>query len=296
MTVVYVDILLAINLAVDYLVLFGTARLSGIRFLRRKGLIGALAGALYSLIILFDLPKFIFVSTRFLISLIMVAVTFGNRKLSEFLKILIVFYICGFLFSGFMMVINSAVHADSFMIKGGVVYFDFSAIGIVVSGTAAFFVTEILRRIFKRGEPEGTFIVKVFYGGKHVVLKGFTDTGNNLSEPISGTPVAIADTDSIKKIIPEKMFSALKKSDLSTEYNLRIVPCKTVSGSVLISSFEPEKVLIFNENGEFEAEEIMISVSENVPENTMIIGRNVVLKERNRGQKNEYVRKNKNYL
>ncbi len=282
MTVVYIDILLVINLAVDYLVLFGTARLAGAQFARLRGLLSAMIGAAYSLVIFLDFSRIFFMATELAVSAVMMLITFGKRKPGEFFRLLTIFYICGFLFSGFMMLINSAVHADSFFIKSGIVYFEFSAMDIVLSGTAAFIITEILQRLFRRGEPEGAFMAKIFYGGKSTVLKGFTDTGNYLSDPISGTPVAVTKPEAIKKIIPVEMLSAIKTADLSTEYKIRLIPCKTVSGSMLIPAFRPEKVMFKNENGEFEAEDIMIALSENAPENTLIVGKNLILKEKDK--------------
>lgn len=273
MTVIYADILLVINLTVDYLLLFGTARLGGAKFERLKGLFGAFIGALYSLIILFDMSRSVMMISKLAASAVMVLITFGKRKTGEFIRLLLIFYICGFLFSGFMMLINSFAHADSFFIKGGIVYFELSAMEIVASGTAAFLVTEILRRIFRRGEPEGKFIARIYNGGTSAVLKGFTDTGNMLSDPFTGRPVAVAYPKSIKKILSQT-------EGLSTEKPFRYIPAKTVSGTVLMQAFLPDKVIIENEKGIFEAEDIMIALSENVPENTLIIGKNAVLKEK----------------
>jgi stage II sporulation protein GA (sporulation sigma-E factor processing peptidase) len=261
-------------------VLFGTARLSGVRFERLKGLLAAMIGAVYSLIVFADVSKTVFLATKLMVSAIMVLTVFGKRKTGEFIRLLAVFYICGFLFSGFMMLINSVTKTDSFFVRGGIVYFEFSAFEIVVSGAAAFIVTEILRRIFRRGEPEGTFFAKVFYNGKSAVLKGFTDTGNNLSEPISGTPAAITSPLSLKNIIPENMYSAMERKEMSTENRFCLIPCKTVSGTVLISAFRPEKLILMNSEGEFEAEDVVIALSENAPENMLIIGKNLILKEK----------------
>jgi len=278
--VIYADILLTINLTVDYLVLFGTARLAGIRFSRIKGLFAAMTGAVYSLIVLFNFSGGVLSVTELAVSTLMLIIAFGKRKAGEFFRLLLIFYICGMLFSGFMMLINSVIHAENFFIKSGIVYFEFSAIGIVASGTAAFAITEILRRIFRRGEPDGKFIARIFYSGEHAVLKGFTDTGNFLSDPFTGTPVAVVSAESTERILPEEMLSAIRKNTLSTDFGLRYIPCKTVSGSVLIPAFRPEKVIIENENGTFEPEDILIGISKNVPENTMIIGKNLVLKEK----------------
>lgn len=280
MPVIYLDILLAINLAVDYLVLFGTARLGGLRFERIKGLFAAAVGAVYSLIVIFNLPKAVTVLTKFAVSCLMIFIAFGKRKPKGFIRNLAIFYICGFVFSGFMMLINSFAHADSFFIKNGVVYFELSAMEIVISGTAAFAVTEILRRLFRHGEPEGCSMVRIFYNGKVSVLKGFVDTGNNLSEPFGGTPVAVINTGTAEKLLPENMLDSVQKGDLSTGFGLRFVPAETVSGTVLMPAFKPEKVEIINENGEYEAEEIMLAVSEFSPENTVIMGKNLILREK----------------
>ena len=280
--IIYADILLAINLAVDYLVLFGTARLAGARFIRIKGLLAAGIGAVYSLVILFDFPGMFFAATKFAVSAVMIFISFGKRKAGEFFRLLLIFYICGFLFSGFMMLINSAVNEESFFIKSGIVYFEFSAMGIVLSGTAAFFVTEVFRRLFGNGRNDETSVAKIFFGGKCSVLKVLIDTGNNLSDPFSGTPVAVASPESLEKILPEKLLSAAGKKDLSTEFGFRYIPCKTISGSVLIPALKPEKVVLESGGSVFEAEEIFIGISENAPKNTVIIGSNVVFREKDK--------------
>ena len=282
MPVIYADILFTINLAVDYLVLFGTARFGGYKFERWKGILAALIGAAYSFIILFNLNDFVLVLSKFIVSCIMVMVSFGKRKNMEFLKILLTFYICGFIFSGFMMLINSITHTDSFLIKNGVVYFELSAIEIVISGTAAFAVTEIMRRLFRHGEPEGLSMVKIYYKGSCIVLKGFTDTGNNLTEPFSGTPVAVVSIESVSKILPDSILKIIKNKDLSTEYGIKLVPAKTVSGTVLMSAFKPEKVEIENEKGEYILEEVLIAASEYAPKDTLIFGKNIVLREKDK--------------
>lgn len=280
--IIYADILLAINLAVDYLVLFGTARLAGIRFARIKGLLAAGTGAAYSLVILFDFSGAVFALTKFAVSVMMIFISFGKRKIKDFLRILIIFYICGFLFSGFMMLINSIVNEKTFFVKGGIVYFEFSAIGIVLSGTAAFLVTEIFRRLFGNGRSNETAIAKVFFEGKYAVLKVLTDTGNNLSDPFSGTPVSVVSPESLEKILPEKLLSAVRRKDLSTEFGFRYIPCRTISGSVLIPAIKPEKVVIESSGSFFAAEEILIGFSENAPENTLIIGNNVFFYEKDK--------------
>ena len=280
---IYADILVTINLAVDYLLLFAAARIAGAEYRRLYGLLGAAVGALYSLIILFDLPAFVLGATRLAVSSLMVLITFGKRNFSEFIRLLFIFYICSFLFSGFMMLINSFLHADSFFAGNGIIYFEFSAVGIVLSGTAAFLVTELLRRLFRRGEPEGTCSIRIFYGGKSAVLKGFTDTGNDLSDPFTGAPVAVCRAASLASVLSKEMLSAENDYTLSTDLGMRLIPCKTVSGNVLIPAFRPDKLILDMNGTRYEAEEILIGLSRYAPENTLILGRNIVLKQAGKG-------------
>ena len=49
---------------------------------------------------------------------------------------------------------------------------------------------------------------------------------------------------------------------------------------MLVPAFRPEKLVLMNSEGEFEAENVVIALSENVPENMLIIGKNLILKEK----------------
>ena len=106
MRIIYADILIVINLAVDYLVLFGTARLAGTQFLRLQALVAAAIGAGYSLCVLFPLPQWVLWLSRLAVSVAMVLICFGKRKVCELVRLLAIFYLCGFVFSGFMLLVS----------------------------------------------------------------------------------------------------------------------------------------------------------------------------------------------
>ena len=283
LTVIYADILVTINLAVDYLLLFAAARIAGAEFRRLCGLLGAAAGAIYSLIIFLNLPVAALALTRIAASSVMVLITFGRRTFSEFIRLLMIFYICSFLFSGFMVLLNTVLRADSFFAGNGIIYFEFSAVGIVLSGAAAFLVTELLRRLFRRGEPEGVCTVKIFYNQRSAVLKGFTDTGNDLSDPFTGAPVAVCMGKSLSSVLPEEMLSAEEDYSLSTDFGMRLIPCKTVSGNVLIPAFKPDRLVVEMDGTQYEAEDALIGLSRFAPENTLILGKNLILKQAGKG-------------
>ncbi len=278
MSVIYVDVLLVINLIVDYFLLLGTAKIAGAEFVRIRSLGASAIGALYSLIILFPAGSAITVIlSRFFVSVLMVALCFGKRTVIEFIRLLTIFYICSFIFSGFIEAINRITKSNVFLIKNGTLYFEISAVEIVVCAAAACVVTDILRRLFRHGEPEGKCFVKLFYNGKHIVLKGFTDTGNTMTDPFSGSPVAICRGKDIAEIIPKNMLETENDFNLSTD--IRFLPYRTVSGSSVIPVFKPEKLEILMNGTTYEAENVFVGLSENAPEKTMLIGKNMIMKQ-----------------
>ena len=282
MRIIYADILVVINLAVDYLVLFGTARLAGARFLRLRALAAAALGAGYSLCVLFPLPQWALWLSRLAVSAAMVLICFGRRRARELIRLLVIFYLCGFVFSGFMLLVSLAAQPNAFLLKNGIVYFELSATEIVIAACAAFALTEIMRRLFRHGEADGACIATVYYDGKTAVLKGFTDTGNSLTEPISGVPVAVCRLDSVLKILPPNLAAVLKNRDLSTEYGVRLVPCSSVGGTVLIPAIRPQRLEIEHGGTVLEAEDVMLGFSEFAPENTLLLGKNIILREANK--------------
>ena len=282
MRIIYADILITINLAVDYFVLFGTARLAGAQFLRMRALFASAIGALYSLCVIFPLEQWALSLSRLAVSAAMVLICFGKRRAGEFFRLLAIFYLCGFVFSGFMLLLGILAQPNAFLLKNGVVYFEFSAMEIVVAACAAFLLTEILRRLFRHKEAEGACMAKIYYNGKAAVLKGFTDTGNSLTEPLSGAPVAVCRLDSLKKLFPQEMLSELESENLSTRFGIRLVPCSTVSGSVLIPAIRPQKVEIEQGGTLFEAENIMLGFSSFAPADTLLLGKNIILKQANK--------------
>lgn len=278
MKVIYVDILLTVNLAVDYLLLFAVSRLGGAKFSRLRAIFGAAIGSFYSLILFLSLPKWILAVSRILVSFLMVTIAFGKRNFGELVRLTVIFYVGSFLFSGVLTLLNSFLHADSFFSENGIVYYEFSVWEIIISATAAFLVTELFHRLFHRGEEKRS-IVRIVYRGKTAVLKGFTDTGNLLTEPFSGDPVAVCAPRSLGELLPEEWLSRLDDLCLSTELGLKQVPCKTVSGTVLIPAFRPEKLEMEQDGGCWEAEKIWIGLSPYAPEHTVLLGKNVIFRK-----------------
>jgi len=55
--------------------------------------------------------------------------------------------------------------------------------------------------------------IKIFFNGSEIVLNGLVDTGNTLCEPISGSPVIVAEFGEIKDCLPEKVTAVIMNNE-----------------------------------------------------------------------------------
>ena len=101
MTVVYIDILLALNLFIDYLLLCATARVLHLPVTRTRLILGALVGAVSSLVILLP-PLGAVMSILYKLggALLMVPVAFRIRSFASFCKAVLALFVISALFAG----------------------------------------------------------------------------------------------------------------------------------------------------------------------------------------------------
>ena len=78
------------------------------------------------------------------------------------------------------------------------------------------------------------------------------------------------------------MLEQLLERNLSTKHGIRLVPCSTVSGSVLIPAIRPAKLVLEKGGSVFQAEEVFIGFSDFAPEGTLLLGGNIILKQANK--------------
>ena len=102
--VIYVDILLLINLLVNYFLLLASNAILHTHPKRLRILISAAVGALYSLIIFLpDLNIVLSVSLRVVCSTVMVLIAFKINNIKTFLRSFGCFFMSNFAFAGIML-------------------------------------------------------------------------------------------------------------------------------------------------------------------------------------------------
>ena len=255
---IYGDVVFLENLAMNYIILFSTAKLSSHDYKKSKLLLASAVGAVYS--IFYYIPGYEFLYTLFLktlFSLFIIIIAFTPYKLKELTRLISVFYISSFIYGG-------AAFGLYFVIKGlSSSWDDINGINsypvklLLLSIIIAFitvkyfwdYVTQRLRRerIISR--------INICFNDKKVPLMALIDTGNFLNDPISKLPVVVVEYSSIKNIMPyelQKVFDENKESNINVIASImaksewltkfRIIPFKSLGNeNALMIGFKPDE-------------------------------------------------------
>lgn len=250
---IYIDILIAVNLFINYILLLLTAKFLSLKWKSIRLVFGEILSGIYSLYILFpETNLFLSILVKLIMSITIVWCVFGFKSLKSFIKITLCFYAINFLFSGMMLGLWILFRPSSMEMNNGVVYFNISPLVLIASTIVSYFIIEIFYRIIGKNHIKNSFYeIKINIEDSPVKLKAKVDTGNILREPFSNLPVIIVRKSTAEKIIPPKLLGLLDNyyqntnniSSYEVKYPIRMVPFKTVAGSGVFPAFKPKNII-----------------------------------------------------
>ena len=256
-TVIYADILIVINIIVNYLLLRASAAITGTQFKPVRFLLAAGLGGVFSLVIFIEnIPVFLNAVIKILFLASIVLVAFGAKSLKAFLKCCASFFLANFAFAGIMLAISIMFAPESAIYKNGIVYFNINIFTLTVTSVACYAVLSIINRFSKSKTPEKSiYPLRITYGSRTVEGKALLDTGNTLCDCFSGKPA----------IITEKMFVShlCNGSELTEMKSFRLIPFSTIKSGGALPAFLADKAEIMDKGKWIEAKDIYIAVTEN---------------------------------
>lgn len=245
--VIYIDVLIIVNLFVNYFILLTTSKFLNLKLKLSRLILGEILGAIYSLYIFIPEPNlFISILIKLFMSIIMVAVSFEFRTIQQFLKIIVCFYAVNFAFSGIMFALWCAFKPNGMIINNDIVYFNISPITLIVSTVISYIIIEIINRVIEKKQLKSSkYEIGIKFKDKYIVLNAKIDTGNLLKEPFSNLPVIVVKKSEINLLIPEfNIFENIENQNEIKKLKIRIIPFKTVSGTGILPAFKPEYVVL----------------------------------------------------
>lgn len=235
MRTIYIDVLIVLNIYVNFFLLRITAKVMHFPVRTGRTLFAAFYASLYSLLILApELPEIALNAIKLGASATVILVCFGWNGVRRLVIAGAVFYGSNMVLAGALYAVYSWLRPDFIQFANGVFYIDFSLIVLVVTTAAMYGLVCAARQFIDRGGTDcGAYEVIVRRGGDVKVLSGLADTGNCLVDWFSGAPVIVCS-------------SAKLGIDLSggLPEGYRLLPCTTVSDSGMMAIFKPDEVLI----------------------------------------------------
>lgn len=234
MPVVYIDVLFLINFIIDTSLLITSATFCGQPLKILRTVAGGFFGGVYAcLTVVFPILSYL----KFPVSLIILTITFAPKPKKQFLKLLSAFYLQTFLLSGSITT---------------TLYYPLTTPKLLITAlpllaVITYFYKKQKNRLLTYGK---NCTVNLTACGKTLQIKGIIDSGNSLTDPLSGLPVIVTSAENFAR---GEILGKIKNKDfaeLMLTGKFYIIPCKTLSGENILLGTKPEKCEIVTTSGE----------------------------------------------
>ena len=253
--IIYADILWVVNFSMDFLALYITTFILKIKFSSKRCALAAAVGALYCILaITADMGNLLSLFSTAAIGVLMCIISSGFYGIKLLFKQGSIFLAINLLIGGGMTAIyeyfNSHGGADNILIYGNaekveqqLPMFLFASACIIVSVVVIIFG----RSISKFGSTERVDL-HIEHRGRMLSVIAFRDSGNLLTEPISGLPIILLTSSTVKRLLDNETYRLLTEMSIGEEERLnekiRFVVYETVSGSGILGAFRPERITV----------------------------------------------------
>lgn len=244
------------NFVFDFILLLATSIILKRKVKIYKLVLGALFGSLSILFMFMKINSLELFILKFIISLIMIFISFGYKNLRYLIKNIYYLYTVSIILGGFLYFINITF---SYKNEGLI----FMNKGISINFIIAIFISPIIIYMYIKQVKElknnynNYYNVNINLDNQIINLTAFLDTGNKLIDPYKKSPIILVDKSLIN--IDDK--------------KILFVPYHTVNNSGILKCIKANKIQI---NGTNYNKRYLIGLSENIK----IDGVNCILNEK----------------
>lgn len=228
-TVLYADVLFLINFSMDYLSLYAASRLLALPSGTWRMLAGAVVGGIYGVLsVVFFWQGMIGAVLTFLASCGMVFIAFSCCDgVRGFLRAVFSVWGIGALIGGFMTLFSGMFQGDASYTSGADI------------PVAVFAVILFIRMAAKRG-GRGYAEVAFDYGENRYTGRALIDSGNLLTDPLSGLPVVLIRASDARTFAGGEVdgkFAGIMPDGIGLSPGVRAVPVRGVTDTRILYGF-----------------------------------------------------------
>lgn len=266
---VYADVLVALNILLTYIIIVASRVLCKIPTNKWAVSCASLLGGVSSLVIFFEDAGVVFsLFYKLITGAVIVGIGFLPKSPRTFIKAFAAFFGVSFLFGGGVYALEVTAHPKNIMFYNGTVYFDMSItylVGCVLSIYGIFVMANYLltRHTLRGAKCE----LEIKFGKAAVTLPALIDTGNSLTDGLSGRPVIVAELRAVSPLFSMeelKFFKSGNYDDVPETLKkvMRLIPCTAVTGESLLKAFLPDSVKIKTADKTYNSDFCTIAVTD----------------------------------
>lgn len=229
MQIIYLDVLAVLNFCMDYCVLRASAGISGrecsaIRLAAASGV-----GAAYASICVL-VPFCGAVPFRLICVGVMSAMTFGFRQRAVWVRNTLTVLLVSFVFGGGVCAVSAMCGTNFY--RGGVLYAPVSRTVLIVAAGISYFISAVVFRRKAAADAPRSERVTICAGGRTGTVHLLCDSGNLLTDPLTGRPALILTMQSAQILFPEAVRTAQPER----------IPFESLGGDGAMPGFVPEEI------------------------------------------------------
>lgn len=248
-TDVYVDLYFLVNASMDLLCLATTAAILHRPMRRWRLLAGAVLGGIWSVtVLLCGIDGAIGVALDLLAAILLCAVAFSERGSSagRLLRSAGAFALLSALMGGLMTVLYRFLNRLELPLEA-LQGDDLSAWMLALLAAVAGVVTLHGGRLLRRSTAVRDVLLEITVEGRTARLRALVDTGDLLTDPLSGRSVVLVEPAALASVLPPGLADALARPDRATARyarRLRLIPTHTATGDAMLAAFAPDRLVV----------------------------------------------------
>ncbi|MFW6268692.1 MAG: sigma-E processing peptidase SpoIIGA [Bacillota bacterium] len=273
--VIYADILFFNNTLMTFAILWSVGQLLEIKVSIWRLFLGALIGTLYSFIIFYfkfhNLPYIlniiIHIGLNFGTAIVMIYSTFGKISIKKYIKAVGYLYLVSFTVIGTILSVFYIYGIQPFQVK---------KIFLLIFGVVILFIIgKIGWDIFQKYiTPDVLYVsLNIVIEKKEITLVGLIDTGNQLSEPVTGFPVVIVEINPLESVFNKEIMKRLNEkaeiielirvfSKYEWENKIRVLPFSNIGQEDgLLLGIKPDKIIFDYKEEKIETGKVILGLT-----------------------------------
>ena len=259
--VVYLDLLLGVNLIMNYLLLWATAKLSELNYKIWRLLLVSLFGTFYTILVI--LPQFRFLNKVFIhiiISLLMILGAFAPLTKKVFFKVLGYFYLITFATAGGILALYNSTGGSPLDSLAGILNISPDNLWMIIFGSFLIIIIGQFGWIFIQQKILPNIFclpIEIIFDDQIEELTALVDTGNHLQDPLTKIPVIVVEVDALSDLLPQEVaeiFDYIHEDEnllfdqiIDTPWanRFRLIPFSSLGAeNGMLVGFRPDQVLI----------------------------------------------------